>query len=95
MSMELLFCKSKVFVHPSKSSQDNIPGFLIITLEQGQPRQECVLAWVPESALDKKQLNWLYHADLTLGNSELQKLKMDPGTLGGISSMAWSFSERR
>lgn len=92
MSMELLFCKSKVFVHPSKSSQDNIPGFLIITLEQGQPRQECVLAWVPESALDKKQLNWLYHADLTLGKSELQKLKMDPGTLGGISSMAWSFS---
>lgn len=91
--MELFFCKSKVFVHPSKSSQDNIPGFLIITNEPGQPRHECILAWIPESTLDKKQINSLGHADLVLGKSDGQKkLKMDQSTLDATSSVKWAFS---
>lgn len=92
MPMELLFCKSKVFVHPTKSSTDNIPGFLLITNHRGQPKQEATLTWIPETSLDKKQLNWLIRADLKMGSSEGHALEIDPKIVNGTTGTAWSFA---
>lgn len=94
MSNELLFCKSKTFVHPSKKAGDNIPGFLIITANRDHPKQESTLAWIPESGLNKRQLNWMNHADMVLGNSSSSStnLKMDQSVVNDIAGMAWSFS---
>ncbi|KAL2007367.1 hypothetical protein VTN00DRAFT_8805 [Thermoascus crustaceus] len=64
--VKLLFSKSKVYVHPTPSSKDNIPGF--IALIQQKPVRDAnrpttagtsrdvdtssyLLAWVPESSL--------------------------------------------
>ncbi|KAK0268209.1 GTPase activating protein [Friedmanniomyces endolithicus] len=63
--VKLLFAKSKVYVHPTASAKDNVPGWVAIV--QQKPRQNSVsstnshggsanlssllLAWVPESNL--------------------------------------------
>ncbi|KAL1970265.1 hypothetical protein VTN77DRAFT_5425 [Rasamsonia byssochlamydoides] len=63
--VKLLFSKSKVYVHPTPSSKDNIPGFIALlqrkpapetTANSSGPSQHAdassyLLAWVPESAL--------------------------------------------
>ncbi|KAI0119395.1 RabGAP/TBC [Daldinia grandis] len=65
--VKLLFSKSKVYVHPTPSSKDNIPGYIAL-LQQKGPRGErptssssaassslasadLLLAWLPESSL--------------------------------------------
>lgn len=94
MSTKLLFCKSKTYIHPTKQAGDNIPGFLIITRAADQPKQESTLTWVPENGLNKKQLNLLNHADVSLGKSDgsVSSLTMDPSIILDASGMAWSFS---
>lgn len=91
MPMQLLFCKSKVFVHPTKSSTDNVPGFLVITSQKGQVKQDVTLAWIPETALDRKQLNWMFHADQKLASLDNKALDLDPSILDDTMGMAWSF----
>lgn len=61
-TVKLLFSKSKVYVHPSPSQKDNIPGFIAL-LQQKSPNTPVsstsnrpspsthLLAWLPESAL--------------------------------------------
>ncbi|CDK29123.1 unnamed protein product [Kuraishia capsulata CBS 1993] len=59
---QLLFAKSKVYIHPTKSSKDNIPGYLTIT----RPFKDCsnsdlLVAFLPEEGLnkdDKSTLDW-------------------------------------
>ncbi|KAI9888940.1 MAG: GTPase activating protein [Vezdaea aestivalis] len=62
--VKLLFSKSKVYVHPTPSSKDNIPGFIAL-IEQKPPQptvkdpkapppgisSSLLLAWLPESSL--------------------------------------------
>lgn len=54
--VKLLFSKSKVYVHPTPSSKDNIPGFIAL-IEQKSPGPDStkanayLLAWLPESSL--------------------------------------------
>lgn len=87
MDLELLFCKSKVFVHPSRSAVDNVPGFLIISREAHEAKHDSVLAWIPERSLDSRQLQWLNDADL-----DIDKVKRrSPGILSSTRS-SWSFS---
>ncbi|KAL3477256.1 rab-GTPase-TBC domain-containing protein [Aspergillus californicus] len=64
--VRLLFSKSKVYVHPTPSSKDNIPGFIALIQQKPMPSSQnntpispsrpvdfssYLLAWVPESAL--------------------------------------------
>ncbi|KAI5305294.1 hypothetical protein KEM56_004796 [Ascosphaera pollenicola] len=62
--VNLLFSKSKVYVHPSSSTNDNIPGYISLLQQRsagegshnsnssGAARQaSTLLAWVPESSL--------------------------------------------
>ncbi|KAH7318313.1 putative GTPase activating protein [Stachybotrys elegans] len=62
--VKLLFSKSKVYVHPTPSSKDNIPGYIAL-LQQKSPKpsqpgprdknsiasSDLLLAWIPENAL--------------------------------------------
>lgn len=65
--VKLLYSKSKVYIHPTPSSKDNIPGFIAL-LQQKPPRSgirstsspsakdspdssDLLLAWLPESSL--------------------------------------------
>ncbi|KAJ5100520.1 GTPase-activating protein GYP7 [Penicillium angulare] len=60
--VKLLYSKSKVYVHPSPSSKDNIPGFIALIQQKPSPASNpsssrpndaasFLLAWVPESSL--------------------------------------------
>lgn len=65
--VKLLFSKSKVYVHPSPSSKDNIPGFVALiqqkdptstsprptspSSKKSQSSSSYLLAWLPESSL--------------------------------------------
>ncbi|PLB49396.1 putative GTPase activating protein [Aspergillus steynii IBT 23096] len=63
--VKLLFSKSKVYVHPTPSSRDNIPGFIALIQQKPAPsttaasagssrngeKSSYLLAWVPESSL--------------------------------------------
>ncbi|PGH11764.1 hypothetical protein AJ79_04665 [Helicocarpus griseus UAMH5409] len=59
--VKLLFSKSKVYVHPTPSSKDNIPGFIALIQQKPASSNErdsskpdpssYLLAWVPESSL--------------------------------------------
>ncbi|PYH48150.1 GTPase-activating protein GYP7 [Aspergillus saccharolyticus JOP 1030-1] len=62
--VKLLFSKSKVYVHPTPSSKDNIPGFIALVQQKPLPHvsgtstasstkdiSSYLLAWVPESSL--------------------------------------------
>ena len=65
--VKLLFSKSKVYVHPSPSSKDNIPGFVALiqqkdpastsprptspSSKKAQSSSSYLLAWLPESSL--------------------------------------------
>ncbi|KND93855.1 GTPase-activating protein GYP7 [Tolypocladium ophioglossoides CBS 100239] len=65
--VKLLFSKSKVYVHPTPSAKDNVPGYIAL-LQQKPPRDgrptsssshesqstassDLLLAWIPETAL--------------------------------------------
>ncbi|CAR21696.1 GTPase-activating protein GYP7 [Lachancea thermotolerans CBS 6340] len=87
MSTELLFCKSKVYVHCSKKAEDNIAGFLLITRDAQQPSLEATLSWIPERELSKLQLNELNRAD---GNTaKLAKIKKE--LILQAQYAAWAF----
>ena len=65
--VKLLFSKSKVYVHPTPSAKDNIPGFVALIQQKPPPSQtepsrpgssskskssaSILLAWLPESSL--------------------------------------------
>lgn len=65
--MKLLFSKSKVYVHPTPSAKDNIPGYIALLQQKGRRSErpssagsqdsqsiaasDLLLAWVPEASL--------------------------------------------
>lgn len=83
----MLYCKSEIFVHPSKSAADNVPGFLTIIREPHQAKHDSLLAWLPEKSLNSKQLQWLKDADLDIAKVK----RRSPGILSSMRP-SWSFS---
>ena len=55
--VQLLFSKSKVYVHPTLSSKDNIPGFLAMVRPKDASDLDILLAWIPESVIESDDYN--------------------------------------
>jgi hypothetical protein len=53
--VQLIFVKSKVYVHPSRRSADNISGFLYLYREQGATDSDIVVGWVPEHFVQEEK----------------------------------------
>ncbi|KAI6763116.1 hypothetical protein HG530_009096 [Fusarium avenaceum] len=81
--VKLLFSKSKVYVHPSPSSKDNIPGYVALLQQRGHREErpsssssrdtniaasDLLLAWIPESSLGDSA-NIYVKVDLCDGDS--------------------------
>ncbi|KAK9475361.1 rab-GTPase-TBC domain-containing protein [Dipodascopsis tothii] len=60
----LLFSKSKVYVHPSSSAKDNIPGFIALVRPAGASDDGILLAWVPETVLATDEYSAYTKVDL-------------------------------
>lgn len=72
--VKLLFVKSKVYVHPSRHSGDNIAGYLYLYREQGASDAEIVVGWIPERFVEEDAT--AYNAvdmDIGAGNSYVRK----------------------
>lgn len=44
----LVYAKSKVYIHPSSYSRDNVPGWIAVTR---RAKRDFLLSWIPESLL--------------------------------------------
>ncbi|KAH7032769.1 GTPase-activating protein GYP7 [Microdochium trichocladiopsis] len=82
--VKLLFSKSKVYVHPSPSAKDNIPGYIALLQQKGAATSssertpasnhsspaaaDLLLAWVPETSLGASESIYV-KVDLTDGDS--------------------------
>lgn len=66
--VKLLFAKSKVYIHPSPSAKDNIPGYIALLQQKPSPSTsssthetnssasaDLLLAWVPETSLGESE----------------------------------------
>ncbi|SCU94117.1 LADA_0G06656g1_1 [Lachancea dasiensis] len=91
MYTELLFCKSKVFVHCSSKSEDNIPGFLLITRDTQQANLDATLTWIPEKELDRAQYDELMRADLQ-GVGAQRKIRVKKDVVVQALYAAWAFT---
>lgn len=62
---ELLYVKSKVYVHPTSSKKDNVPGFLTLSRPGGATtKQDILLSFTPESALAHDEIRIYEEADM-------------------------------
>ncbi|PKY06782.1 RabGAP/TBC [Aspergillus campestris IBT 28561] len=90
--VKLLFSKSKVYVHPTPSSKDNIPGFIALIQQRplaplGESRSASppnnsdtssyLLAWVPESSLGDAYSTYV-KVDLSDDSSEPRQKYLVP-----------------
>lgn len=62
--VELLFVKSKVYLHPSPSKRDNIPGFLALSRPLKATNLEIILSFTPESQLSTEELKIYQQVDV-------------------------------
>lgn len=71
--VELLFCKSKAYLHPSSSKKDNVVGFVTLLRPIGLTvNGEVLLSFTPESMLTKSEL--LIYQDIDLDNEIVGQL---------------------
>ncbi|KAI0199379.1 GTPase-activating protein GYP7 [Astrocystis sublimbata] len=82
--VKLLYSKSKVYIHPTPSSKDNIPGYIALLQQKGLAGErpssssstatnspaasDLLLAWLPESSLGDAA-SFYVKVDLTDGDS--------------------------
>ncbi|KAI0442595.1 GTPase-activating protein GYP7 [Xylaria telfairii] len=82
--VKLLYSKSKVYIHPTPSAKDNIPGYVALLQQKGIPGErptssssrisnspastDLLLAWLPESSLGDAASIYV-KVDLTDGDS--------------------------
>lgn len=98
--VQLLFSKSKVFVHPTSSSKDYIPGFLALVRPEGASDLDILLAWVPESVIQAEDYNSYVKVDMDSESSSLYSSTTEiyvsrPISSTSISSYAFSIPLRK
>ncbi|EGV65685.1 GTPase activating protein [Yamadazyma tenuis] len=62
--VELLYVKSKVYLHPSASKRDNVVGFLSISKGPNSTNSDLLISFTAESQLSKESLKLYQEADL-------------------------------
>lgn len=82
--VNLLYVKSKVYIHPTTRKQDNVSGFLYVFKSYPTAtNNEYTLGWVCESSLDKT--SELYRSLLQVDSSGAEKLARRPPSYGNFS----------
>jgi hypothetical protein len=83
---KLVYAKSKVYVHPTKHSKDNVPGFVYLLKENDiQTDKDIVFGWCSESNLDSDQLKTLEKVDLLRGDTKGSHYIKNPSRYGSFS----------
>jgi len=62
--VNLIYAKSKVYVHPTKNSKENVCGFLYMSRDNGATDRDIIFGWIPEHLIDKSDLEIFNKVDL-------------------------------
>lgn len=97
--VELLYCKSKVYIHPSKSSKDNIAGYLALIRPNGASDLDILLSWVPEYLIRQSKDDFDNYVQVDLDPksgaiSESNRVMVSPPPSNARSSHAFSIAIR-
>ncbi|CCE66325.1 hypothetical protein TPHA_0P01670 [Tetrapisispora phaffii CBS 4417] len=92
MNNQLVFCKSKVCIHPSTNASNNIAGYLLITKQNNVGNVDPMLQYVTEDGLDSKHRIWLDEAEMKLSNGFTKDVRMPQDLLFSAISMPYSFA---
>ncbi|CAG58319.1 uncharacterized protein GVI51_C05269 [Nakaseomyces glabratus] len=99
MSIELLFCKSQVYIHPTKNLQDNVSGYLLITHQSNSETiTSSTISWIPENSLNEEDINFLNNAETRNINEKILRLPVSSRKLntllgsGSFLSSNWQFT---
>lgn len=66
LKAEILYAKSKTYLHPTTSKKDNIPGFLLLCRPgNASTAKDVLLSFTPESMLSKDELRVYEEADIS------------------------------
>lgn len=67
----LVYAKSKVYIHPSSYSRDNVPGWITVTK---RAKRDFLLSWIPESLVRDEQKESFIRVELgdSDGNVSMQ-----------------------
>lgn len=80
--VELLYCKSKVYIHPTTSSKDNIAGFLTLTKPHfNATNKDIVVSFTPENMVPPDDYKIYQEVDMAMvsegsGGNDLSKLQI-------------------
>lgn len=99
MTLKLQFCKSQVYIHPTKNVQDNVAGFLLITRITGSDNlTEATVSWIPEANIDSEEAEFLKKAEMKNVDSKLIDMPITTHKLqmllsnGSFFSSNWQFT---
>lgn len=97
MKSQLLYAKSKVYIHPTKSSKDNIGGYFTITKpDAAATKSSFVISFIPEVTLNDTDRKVLDKTDLevveNLKVTETSKRYIDPPRISSLTSYAFGIS---
>ncbi|KAI5959930.1 GYP7 [Candida pseudojiufengensis] len=73
--VELLFVKSKVYLHPTPSKKDNVPGFLTLSRTSNSTNLDIILSYSPENTLSKEEIDTYNKIDVEQVDLNLASLK--------------------
>lgn len=92
--VQLLFSKSKVYVHPTQSAKDNIAGYLALVRPKRGSNLEILLSWIPETLLQESDdLQYYVKVDLNpegQSPSASQEVLVSSPPRSSLSSYAFS-----
>lgn len=98
--VDLIYSKSKVYVHPNKNSKENIAGFLYMTRENGATDRDILFGWIPEHYVSEDDLKIFNKVDMesilpssintsatttTSNRNEVHNFIKRPSTFGSFS----------
>lgn len=86
--VELLFAKSKVYLHPTTSKRDNIPGYLSLSRGVNATNLDILLSFTPENQLSREELVIYQDTDLGDLKLDLEALKIGGNTTGNARKVS-------
>ncbi|KAK6454344.1 GTPase activating protein [Scheffersomyces xylosifermentans] len=89
--VELLYAKSKVYLHPTTSKKENIAGFLTLSRGLNSTNTDILLSFTPENSLSKEELRAYETVDTEDVDLDLETLKVggkNNATSGSIGTPA-------
>ncbi|ODV78328.1 RabGAP/TBC [Suhomyces tanzawaensis NRRL Y-17324] len=93
--VELLYVKSKVYLHPTTSKRDNIVGFLSLSRGPNSTNKDILLSFTPENQLSLEEIKQYNAVDVGDISLDLQTLSLGGTTNANSKASSTSIDRAR